>query len=99
MLAGNGNFGCWCWWKKSEYKLRNVGESLEHLMVGGDARRLHGLSVKSLLAWSPPEDWMTRLTLPYNETTKFAQPCQDLRELREKWIGDHGFTLGLELGL
>jgi|TARA_B110000483_G_C18153911_1_gene526618 hypothetical protein len=86
--------------KKSDDKLRDLGESLEHLrwlegMQGGCL----GYQFKSLLAWSPPEDWMTRLPPPYNETTKFAQPCQDLRELREKWIGDHGFTLGLELGL
>ena len=56
--------------KKCEHKLRDVGESLEHLrwleeMQGG----CMGYEFKSLLAWSPPEDWMTRLTPPYNEST------------------------------
>ena len=76
--------------KKCEHKLRDVGESLEHLrwleeMQGG----CMGYEFKSLLAWSPPEDWMTRLTPPYNETTKLA--CQDLRELKEKWTVDQVF--------
>ena len=88
--------------KRSDEKLRDVGETLEHIswlevMQNSFINRCHHF--QSALAWSPPEDWMTRLPPPYNETTKFAQPCQDLRELREKWIGDHGFTLGLELGL
>ena len=61
--------------KKSEYKLGDVGESLEHLrwleeMQGGCITPgCMGYYAKSLLAWSPPEDWMTRLTPPYNETT------------------------------
>ena len=76
--------------KKCEHKLRDVGESLEHLrwleeMQGG----CMGYEFKSLLAWSPPEDWMTRLTPPYNETTKLA--CQDLRELKERWTVDQVF--------
>jgi hypothetical protein len=29
-----------------------------------------GPQVKLALDWSPREDWMTRLTPPYNETTK-----------------------------
>jgi hypothetical protein len=57
--------------KKSEYKLGDVGESLEHLRwleeMQGTWRM--GYEAKSVLAWSPPEDWMTRLTPPYNEST------------------------------
>ena len=60
--------------KKSEYKLGDVGESLEHLrwleeMQGTSSLLGMEYEAKSLLAWSPPEDWMTRLTPPYNEST------------------------------
>ena len=56
--------------KKSEYKLLDLGDTLEHI------RRLEkyhahcdGRDMKAALAWSPPEDWMTRLSPPYNEAT------------------------------
>ena len=56
--------------KKSEYKLRDVGETLEHLTwLEGNQGGRNEHEIKSLLAWSPPEDWMTRLTPPYNEAT------------------------------
>ncbi len=56
--------------KKSEYKLGDVGESLEHLsLLEMQGTCLHADEAKSVLAWSPPEDWMTRLTPPYNEST------------------------------
>ena len=60
--------------KKSEYTLGDVGESLEHLrwleeMQGTSSLLGMEYEAKSLLAWSPPEDWMTRLTPPYNEST------------------------------
>ena len=59
--------------KKSEYTLGDVGESLEHLrwLEAGpwQGTCLKADEAKSLLAWSPPEDWMTRLTPPYNEST------------------------------
>ena len=59
--------------KKSEYTLGDVGESLEHLrwLEAGpwQGTCLHADEAKSLLAWSPPEDWMTRLSPPYNEAT------------------------------
>ena len=53
--------------KRSDEKLRDVGETLEHIswlevMQNSFINRCHQ-------AWSPPEDWMTRLTPPYNETT------------------------------
>ncbi len=61
--------------KKSEYKLRDVGETLEHLRWLEEMQGrcitpgCMGYYAKSLLAWSPPEDWMTRLPPPYNEST------------------------------
>ena len=57
--------------KKSEYKLGDVGESLEHLawLEEMQGTWYMGYEAKSLLAWSPPEDWMNRLTPPYNEST------------------------------
>ena len=57
--------------KKSEYKLGDVGESLEHLawLEEMQGTWYMGYEAKALLAWSPPEDWMTRLTPPYNEST------------------------------
>lgn len=58
--------------KRSDEKLRDVGETLEHIswlevMQNSCINRCHHF--QSALAWSPPEDWMTRLTPPYNETT------------------------------
>ena len=58
--------------KRSDEKLRDVGETLEHIswlevMQNSWINRCHHF--QSALAWSPPEDWMTRLTPPYNETT------------------------------
>ena len=73
--------------KKSDEKLRDVGETLQHLdalkkcvptNVQRDLEKMRNFkNVHSLprqlaqaaLTWSPPEDWMTRLTPPYNETT------------------------------
>ena len=57
--------------KKSEYKLHDVGESLVHRrwLEEMQGTWYMGYEAKSLLAWSPPEDWMTRLTPPYNEST------------------------------
>ena len=61
--------------KRSDEKLRDVGDPLGCLKAitagndyltqnpSGDPRPKYGL------AWSPPEDWMTRLTPPYNEAT------------------------------
>ena len=73
--------------KKSDEKLRDVGETLQHLdalkkcvptNVQRDLEKMRNFkNVHSLprqlaqaaLTWSPPEDWMTRLPPPYNETT------------------------------
>ena len=58
--------------KKSEYKLLDLGDKLEHISVlekGQKQGRIDGGDMKAALAWSPPEDWMTRLTPPYNEAT------------------------------
>ena len=57
--------------KKSDYKFGDVGESLEHLawLEEMQGTWYMGYEAKSLLAWSPPEDWMNRLTPPYNEST------------------------------
>ena len=73
--------------KRSDEKLRDVGETLQHLdalkkcvptNVQRDLEKMRNFkNVHSLprqlaqaaLTWSPPEDWMTRLTPPYNETT------------------------------
>ena len=62
--------------KKSDEKLRDVGETLEHIswlevMQNSWINRCHHF--QSALAWSPPEDWMTRLTPPYNETTNHVE--------------------------
>ena len=58
--------------KKSEYKLLDLGDKLELISVlekGQKQGRIDGGDMKAALAWSPPEDWMTRLTPPYNEAT------------------------------
>ena len=60
--------------KKCEYKLGDMGDTHDHLrwLEEGQKQvqnRLQRSDMKSLLAWSPPEDWMTRLSPPYNETT------------------------------
>jgi hypothetical protein len=59
--------------KKSEYKLLDLGDTLEHIrrLEKGQkqVQNQHGRDMKAALAWSPPEDWMTRLSPPYNEAT------------------------------
>jgi hypothetical protein len=55
--------------KRSDEKLRDIGDTLESLN-DLTSRQNPDIRVKSALAWSPPEDWMTRLTPPYNEATK-----------------------------
>ena len=56
--------------KKSEDKLRDVGQTHEHISLLEEMEGCcNGHEIKSLLAWSPPEDWMTRLSPPYNEAT------------------------------
>ncbi len=55
--------------KKCEYKLRDMGDTHTHLrwLEEGLNHYLQRSEMKSLLAWSPREDWMTRLSPPYNE--------------------------------
>ena len=61
--------------KKSDEKLRDVGETqkyisdLEKTRNSKDVHNLVTRLAQSALAWSPPEDWMTRLSPPYNEAT------------------------------
>ena len=61
--------------KKSDEKLRDVGETqkyisdLEKRRNYKDVHNLVTRLAQSALAWSPPEDWMTRLSPPYNEAT------------------------------
>jgi len=59
--------------KKSEYKLLDLGDTLEHIRLlekGQKQVQINGgRDMKAALAWSPPEGWMTRLTPPYNEAT------------------------------
>ena len=71
--------------KRSDEKLRDVGDTLNGLWYNGSPNGLvsgldswrpnHPLNLypdpraEAALTWSPPEDWMTRLTPPYNETT------------------------------
>ena len=71
--------------KRSDEKLRDVGDTLNGLWYNGSLNGLvsgldswrpnHPLNLypdpraEAALTWSPPEDWMTRLTPPYNETT------------------------------
>ena len=40
-----------------------------YVKIFTDSTWYMGYEAKSLLAWSPPEDWMNRLTPPYNEST------------------------------
>jgi len=59
--------------KKSDEKLRDVGETLEWISLL-EKRLIHWcIQIRHLaektLAWSPREDWMTRLSPPYNEAT------------------------------
>ena len=61
--------------KRSDEKLRDVGDPLgclKQVTAGNDYLTQHPWSdprPKAALAWSPPEDWMTRLSPPYNEAT------------------------------
>ena len=61
--------------KRSDEKLRDVGDPLgclKAITAGNDFLTQNPLGdprPKYGLAWSPPEDWMTRLTPPYNEAT------------------------------
>jgi len=62
--------------KRSDEKLRDVGDALgclKHLNESNDWEernpRVWTGRAKAALTWSPPEDWLTRLTPPYNETT------------------------------
>ena len=80
--VGEGAQTIHCWQlfvlveKRSDEKLRDVGDPLgclKQITAGNDYLTQHPWSdgrPKSALAWSPPEDWMTRLTPPYNEATK-----------------------------
>ena len=66
-------YGWWCWWKKKMTKSfpmwtpLNISVQLIYgrYVVDGIANVEEGLEPD----WSPPENWMTRLTPPYNETT------------------------------
>ena len=60
--------------KKCEYKLADMGDTHDHLRWLEEGQNqvqncLQRSDMKSALAWSPPEDWMTRLSPPYNEAT------------------------------
>ena len=62
--------------KRSDEKLRDVGDALGCLKqlnagVVGETLNPRNWSGRpqGALAWSPPEDWMTRLSPPYNEAT------------------------------
>jgi hypothetical protein len=60
--------------KKCEYKLRDMGDTHTHLrwLEEGQNQVINWAQrsqMKFLLAWSPREDWLTRLTPPYNEAT------------------------------
>jgi len=57
--------------KKDEWKLRDLGDTLDHLswLEAKQNSSCMGRDIKAALAWSPPEDWMTRLSPPYNEAT------------------------------
>ena len=62
--------------KRSDEKLRDVGDALEshnvlvsRLGPNPPFQPYPDPQAEAALAWSPPEDWMTRLTPPYNETT------------------------------
>ena len=72
-------FDCWQLFvlveKRSDEKLRDVGDPLgclKAITAGNDYLTQNPLGdprPKYGLAWSPPEDWMTRLSPPYNEAT------------------------------
>ena len=73
-------FDCWQLFvlveKRSDEKLRDVGDALGCLKqlnagVVGETLNPRNWSGRpqGALAWSPPEDWMTRLSPPYNEAT------------------------------
>ena len=57
--------------KKSDEHLHDVGQTLEHIrrLEEGKNDPTHAACGEETLAWSPPEDWMTRLSPPYNEAT------------------------------
>jgi hypothetical protein len=62
--------------KRSDEKLRDVGDALgclKQLNASNDGEeqnpRVWTGRPQAALAWSPREDWMTRLTPPYNEST------------------------------
>ena len=62
--------------KRSDEKLRDVGDTLEshnwlvsRLGPFPPFQPYPEPQAEAALTWSPPEDWMTRLTPPYNETT------------------------------
>ena len=62
--------------KRSDEKLRDVGDALEshnvlvsRLGPNPPFQPYPDPQAEAALAWSPPEDWMTRLTPPYNEAT------------------------------
>ena len=60
--------------KRSDEKLRDVGNTPGIHNTGSEVMTKTVISKQTLgaeaaLTWSPPEDWMTRLTPPYNETT------------------------------
>jgi len=60
--------------KKCEYKLRDMGDTHTHLrwLEEGQNQLINWAQrsqMKFVLAWSPREDWLTRLTPPYNEAT------------------------------
>ena len=66
--------------KRSDEKLRDVGDTLESF--NGLVSRLGpnppfqpypDPQAKAALAWSPREDWLTRLSPPYNEATNHVQ--------------------------
>ena len=55
-------------------KLLDLGDTLEHLRrLEEGQKQVQNCDpvreMKSALAWSPREDWMTRLSPPYNEAT------------------------------
>mmetsp|Transcript_1675 Transcript_1675/g.5726 ORF Transcript_1675/g.5726 Transcript_1675/m.5726 type:complete len:296 (-) Transcript_1675:726-1613(-) len=56
--------------KKSDEHLHDVGQTLEHIRRLEEGKNdPRWPCIKETLAWSPPEDWMTRLSPPYNEAT------------------------------
>ena len=58
--------------KRSDEHLHDVGQRHEHLSTLEGLGHLHPYwreMTEAALAWSPPEDWMTCLSPPYNEST------------------------------